>query len=257
MKILLLGHNGMLGHMILKYFIKNNIEIQTMEHRWETDAFKNFIKSSDASFLINCIGAIPQKIKEWENFKLINIDLPIFLAKNFKGKILHPTTDCEFNGDININKYYKKNSIKDANDNYGISKAYASLVLEKYKNVKQLRTSIIGPELYGKKSLMEWLINEKGQIYGFSNHYWNGITTLEWAKQSLNIIKKWNKTSKVVQLGTKPISKYELLDLINNIYFLQKKIIPRETESVNKCLKSDFNIKSLKKQLEELRKFYE
>lgn len=257
MKILILGHKGMLGHMVLKYFKKNNVSIETLEHRWPTNQFKNFIKKSNADYIINCIGAIPQKTKEWENFKLINIDLPIFLAETFKGKILHPTTDCEFNGKMKTNKFYSKNSVKDASDNYGISKAYASIILAKFKNVKQLRTSIIGPEIYTKKSLMEWFINQKKEIHGFLNHYWNGITTLEWAKQSLIIINNWNKKPSVVQIGTKVISKYKLLNLINAIYNLNKKIIPHKTEDINKCLKSDFKVKDLEEQIKELRAFDE
>jgi dTDP-4-dehydrorhamnose reductase len=257
MNILVLGHKGMLGHMLVKYLLSQNIKVKTIDARWPTEEFRTLIKKSKSDFLINCIGAIPQKTNKWEDFKLINIDLPLFLAKNFNGKILHPTTDCEFSGDLGINRFYLKDDIKDATDNYGISKAYASKVLERYNNVKQLRTSIIGPEMHGKRSLMEWFLNEKDKIYGFRNHYWNGITTFEWSKQAFKIINNWNKKNKVIQLGVERISKYDLLRLIDRIYDSRKHIIPKKTDNINKCLKTDFRIKPLESQLKELKDFYE
>lgn len=257
MKILILGHKGMLGHMVVKYFLKKNVNIEITEDRWPTEEFQALIKKSKSNFLINCIGAIPQKNNKWENFKSINIDLPLFLAKNFNGKILHPTTDCEFSGDLKVNKFYSKNDIKDAQDDYGISKAYISKILEKFNNVKQLRTSIIGPEVYGKKSLMEWFFNQKDKVNGFHNHYWNGITTLEWSIQAFSIVKNWKEKDKVIQIGTEKITKYNLLKLINNVYNLKKDIISKKTIIINKCLKTDFKIKPLKNQLDELKNFYE
>ena len=43
MKILVLGHKGMLGHMVYKYFVENNFEISTTSKRWPSSDFKDFI----------------------------------------------------------------------------------------------------------------------------------------------------------------------------------------------------------------------
>lgn len=46
MKILVLGHNGMLGHMVVKHLKFQNEEIVTTDLKWETDDFKEYIKNS-------------------------------------------------------------------------------------------------------------------------------------------------------------------------------------------------------------------
>ena len=256
MKILVLGHNGMLGHTVVKYLKSQNEEIVTTDLRWETDEFKDYIKNSTCDYLINCIGSIPQKKPNWEKYKSVNILLPIFLSDNFKGRIIHPTTDCEFDGKISELSYYASNEHATALDDYGLSKAYASIVLKTKNNVKQLRTSIIGPELYNKVSLMEWFFKQNETANGYANHYWNGITTLEWAKQVHKIIKDWNKFEQITQIGTDKISKYKLLCLINKIFECKKNIISINVDTVNKCLKTDYTLQSLEDQLVELKKFY-
>lgn len=256
MKILVLGHNGMLGHMVVKYLKSQNEEIVTTDLRWETDEFGNYIKNSTCEYLINCIGSIPQKKPNWEKYKSVNILLPIFLSDNFKGRIIHPTTDCEFDGKISEISYYASNEHATALDDYGLSKAYASGVLKTKNNVKQLRTSIIGPELYNKVSLMEWFFKQTTNVNGYANHYWNGITTLEWSKQAHKIINNWGDYYQVTQLGTDKTNKYELLRLINKIFESNKNIISINVDTVNKCLKTDYCIQSLETQLIDLKKFY-
>ena len=139
-------------------------------------------------------------------------------------------------------------------DIYGKSKRLASELLNDFNNVFEIRTSIIGPEIYDKKSLFEWILNknETEQVNGYINHFWNGITTLQWAKLLHDFIQ--NETfSKKIQIGTDRIDKFNLLKMICSIFNLKRNIIEFETkETVNKCLKSDINILSLEKQLQEL-----
>lgn len=255
MKILVLGHNGMLGHMVVKYLKTQNEDVVTTNLKWETEEFKQFIKDSKCEYLINCIGSIPQKKPTWEMYKSVNILLPTFLADNFGGKIIHPTTDCEFDGKISERSFYSSKEPATALDDYGISKAYASIVLKAKNNVKQIRTSIIGPELYNKVSLMEWFFKQTGNVTGYANHYWNGITTLEWAKQSHKIIRNWNDYDIVTQIGTDKTNKYELLCLINKIFESNKNIISIKVDSVNKCLESDYKLPSLELQILEMKQF--
>ena len=256
MKILVLGHNGMLGHMVAKYLKTQNEDVVTTDLKWETEEFKQFITDSKCEYLINCIGSIPQKKPTWDQYKSINILLPNFLADNFSGKIIHPTTDCEFDGKISEYSFYSSQEPATALDDYGISKAYTSVFLKTKNNVKQIRTSIIGPELRNKVSLMEWFFKQTGNVTGYANHYWNGITTLEWAKQAHKIINNWNEYDQVTQLGTDKTNKYELLCLINKIFESNKNIISINVARVNKCLKTDYAIQSLENQLIELKKFY-
>ena len=42
-KILILGHKGMLGHMV-KLYMEQFYHVETIEHRWPFDDFKNSIR---------------------------------------------------------------------------------------------------------------------------------------------------------------------------------------------------------------------
>lgn len=259
MKVLVLGHNGMLGHMVFKYLSDQGVTVFEMPVRWPEDIFKSSILNNlaDIEYIINCIGAIPQHKKyQFEDFVNINVALPVWLARNTNCKIIHPTTDCEFSGEIPEYLSYKKTDIKDARDNYGLSKAMASEILEWFPNVKQIRTSIFGPELKNKVSIFEWFLSQPKEAKGYTNHFWNGVTTLQWAKLALTMMNSWELYDNVVQVGTDPIPKVKLLELINKVFEANKTIVPVEHIYCNKCLKSDFKVKSLEEQLIELKKFY-
>lgn len=255
MTILILGHKGMLGHMIHKYFLHLNLCVETIDYRWPSEEFKDAIKNSNADYLINCIAAIPQK--SYEDYSNLNIKLPIWIAKNFKGKIIHPATDGEFCGDIPISELYDRNTPRDAYDDYGLSKACVGAILADYTNVKQLRTSINGPELNNGVTLYSWFRNQTDVVNCIDNHYWSGITTLEWAKNAFYIISNWEKYPNITQLSTECITKMELLSTINDVFNLNKKLIPvSSTNTINRCLKSDYMLPTLKEQFIELKEFY-
>ena len=89
MKILVLGHKGMLGHMVYKYFIEKNFEVSTTSKRWPSSNFKDFIYEFNGDYIVNCIANIPQK--KSKNFD-INVDFPIWLddkALFYNMKIIH------------------------------------------------------------------------------------------------------------------------------------------------------------------------
>lgn len=238
MKILILGHNGMLGHMVYKYYKNNNYEVDIISDRWPSESFKQEIIDSNADFLINCIGSIPQR----KNNFSINYELPIWLDDNFKGKIIHPGTDCEID-----------------NDEYGISKRKASDWLKSNsKRTKILKSSIIGPEINSTASLMEWVLSnpDGSEIRGYDNHWWNGNTTLEWAKISENILTNWDEYDIENIYSCNCVNKYDLVSMIVYIFNRNIKVNSYTTEKeVKKCLDGIFT-KNIKEQLEELIKFY-
>ena len=52
MRILILGHTGMLGHMVHKYLTSKLLTVETAQHRWPSQEFKEFIKDYDGDFII-------------------------------------------------------------------------------------------------------------------------------------------------------------------------------------------------------------
>tara|TARA_R110002167_G_scaffold328959_3_gene535553 strand:+ start:6812 stop:7516 length:705 start_codon:yes stop_codon:yes gene_type:complete len=232
MKVLVLGHKGMLGHMVVKYLTDNNIDVVTTNVRWPESPFKLGIK---LDYVINCIGAIPQRT---DNFD-INWHLPIWLDLHSPCKVIHPGTDCEMD-----------------DDEYGISKRIASnYIINSGNQTKILKTSIIGPELNGNSSLLEWFLSQKEEVFGYTKAMWNGNTTLEWAKQCLCLIQNWNDYSSLTILESNLVNKFELLSLFKEVFNKDTLITPKNLGK-DKTLSGDILTPQLKLQLTELKNYY-
>jgi len=237
MNILVLGHNGMLGHMVVKYLTDIGHSIHTITEIFPTSEFKDNLLKFDGDYIINCIGAIPQKVKIFN----INYELPIWLELNSKIKIIHPGTDCE----IDI-------------DEYGQSKKQArEYIVSSGTHTKILKTSIIGPEISGGVSLLYWFLKNTSPIVnGYSYAMWSGITTLEWAKQCNNLMNNWAKykTENVIQ--GECLSKFDLLITIKNIFNKNIEVIPNDSVKINKCLIGNIQTPPIETQLIELKQYY-
>lgn len=256
MKVIVLGHNGMLGHILVKFLLEKNIQVITTDSRWKSKEFISFIKETNADHIVNCIGQIPQKNKPTDQYIINNFELPIFLSENSKAYLTHVTTDCEFAG-TTYKKEYTINDLPDSQDEYGRSKRIATEQLLKNNNCSIIRSSIIGPELSFKKSLWEWFVNcDLENINGYSNHFWNGVTTLEWSSKYLDLIinKKLNKG--LIQLGSPIVSKYDILQYLNKNLNLNKNILKFETDFLSKTLKPDYLSCDLEKQIKQLIDWY-
>ena len=237
MRVLVLGHTGMLGHMVAKVLEAQGHEILTTKYRWPSNEFKENVKNRRKEVVINCIGAIHQRTNDFD----VNTTLPIWLDENLTDSvILHPGTDCEIDS-----------------DDYGTSKRIASKwIKEKGSRTKIIKTSIIGPELNKSNSLLEWFLsNEDGkEVYGYINHFWNGNTTLTWALEACKIIRNWNSEEVETILRSQPISKYELLSIINEVYCRSIIINEHRTEiSVDKCLSGGRLMLPIREQLMSLK----
>ena len=66
MRVLVLGHKGMLGHMVVKYLKDNNINVITIDKKYPLSSQQ--IKQFKGDYIINCIGAIPQKTNDCNAF---------------------------------------------------------------------------------------------------------------------------------------------------------------------------------------------
>ena len=239
MNIVLFGSTGMLGRYVYLNFKNgyNVICIKREQFDIENDEWCKLecllcdnLKEND--IIINCAGIIPQKIKN-DNFKTyirVNTLFPHKLneiSKKIRCRLIHITTDCVFDGSKGN---YSVNDIHTAKDIYGISKSQGEP-----EDATIIRTSIIGEELTGKKSLIEWVKSrENCTINGYTNHCWNGVTCFELAKY-INIIIDKNAFWSGVRHICSPniVTKYELCCYINEIYKLNINIEKYE-DSISK-----------------------
>ena len=273
-KILIFGITGMLGRYIYSYF-KNNTEIEIIhiEYHVSLENFENLEEIlllnniNKETCIINCIGQIPQRKNNKNNnvYYIVNSLFPHLLwsiVKKYNAKMIQPTTDCVFSGNKNGGQYLETDQ-HDEDGHYGMSKSLGEPL-----GCTVIRTSIIGRELINKKSLMEWIIDSyaKGNIInGYTNHYWNGITCLEYCKVIEKIISNnlfWSGIRHIFSPNT--LTKYEMAVTIVETFFnvdkskINTNIIPTKTiETINKTLSSiypnDFEIQDLERQINELK----
>jgi dTDP-4-dehydrorhamnose reductase len=260
-KLIVLGHTGMLGRYITSYF--KNIEIFTPSYRISnntkgSDIEAELLKCSIDSdtCVINCIGLIPQRNPDnIKMYYLVNSIFPHLLleiCRKYGAEMIQPTTDCVFSG---IKGQYIETDTHDETNAYGMSKS-----IGEPPDCTVIRTSIIGEEVYNKRSFLEFVKTSKGQIYGWDNHLWNGITCLEYCKIIDTIISKdlfWKGVKHI--FSPNPVTKYELACIIKDTYGLDVTILKTSTETCDKTLNSiysnTFEISDIRQQIIELRKY--
>lgn len=250
MKILILGSSGILSKTLQLYLSKKNIDFLTISR--ERNSNRNFYLKNISNFknleqlifkikpkyIINCIG-VTKFNNTYKNKKLtilLNTKMPIYLAELCKlNKIyfLHISTDCVFSGKKGN---YSDNSYKDTKDLYGLSKNKGEV---KNKFTATIRTSFIGPELNTKKSLLSWFLNEENFVRGYNKAFFSGLTSLELCKIIYNyFIKKNILQNKIINIGSRRISKFTLLTKIRKIFKKKINIVRYQNFTIDRSLDS-------------------
>jgi dTDP-4-dehydrorhamnose reductase len=257
-KILLLGATGMAGHIVYYYlYSTGRYDIVNVVFRNKlTDdsivldiidkvAVENLIEKQQPDIIINCVGILIKGSQTYpENAIYINAYFPHFLkmlSDKYDSKLIHISTDCVFSGQKGN---YSEVDFRDADDVYGRSKALGEIINKKDLTI---RTSIIGPELKQTgEGLFHWFMNQTGNIKGYVNAIWSGVTTLELAKAIDFAIEK-NSTGLVQLSNGISINKYDLLLLFQKIWEkYDVKILSFTNDNIDKSIiksaKFDYNV---------------
>ena len=226
MKFFILGCNGMAGHIIALYLKEQGHQVvgfarsksdfvdTVIGDAFDTDLIEKCIKKGAYDVVINCIGMLNQFA---ENDKaaasFLNGYLPHFLAKITRGtqtQLIHMSTDCVFSGKTGP---YTENSIPDGATFYDRSKALGEVIDD--KNLT-LRNSIVGPDIKATGiGLLNWFMQQEGEVNGYTGAMWTGQTTLQLAK-TMEAAAKAKVSGLINAVPSTNISKYELLKLFNH-----------------------------------------
>ena len=270
MKLIILGASGMLGHMVLYYFKKKrknvisysrsptNIEwfdeSLTRIPEYSKQYISDLIQHHRPCKVINCVAMtdISEYSKEGH---FINSELPTLLAeildqKKDRSQLIQISTNGVFSGK---GGYYTESDLPDANDAYGKSKLKGEVVHFPHLTI---RASIIGAELQSNNGLLEWFLNQKKDVKGYTEEKWNGVTTLEYAKFIDWAINQ--ELSGLIHFFSKKISKNDLLHIIKEVYGKNITINPDNTVKSDRTLntkRSDMNfiVQSHREMLTELK----
>ena len=260
MRILILGGSGMLGHRLW-------IELSKVHDAWITvrasatmipdlpgvdrnwiregveatnfDAVSRAITSIQPNVVINCIGIVKQLPLSNDPVTSIEINALLphrisLISREAKIRIIHFSTDCVFSGRKGM--AYTEDDQPDAEDLYGRTKFLGEVSYPPH--TLTLRTSIIGRELRTRHGLVEWFLSQRQAVNGYQKAIFSGFTTGAIATILIDHVLPNPQLTGVYHLSSYPISKYELLQLINKEYGLGKEIKPDTSVVCNRILDS-------------------
>ena len=227
MKLLILGSDGMLGHVVKMYFEEKDYDVVCTTRRDEKSELyfnitnsvgeiERIIKRVKPDVVINCIGILNKVADEHKALAiLINSYLPHYLDEisvenNFK--LIHVSTDCVFDGKTGN---YDEMSIPNETNMYGRTKALGEVINDRSVT---LRTSIVGPDINENGvGLFKWFMEQEGEVGGYDRVLWTGITTI-WFARCMEMAIENNLTGLHHCVNNDVISKYDLLVLFKKYF---------------------------------------
>ncbi len=244
-KVLVLGGSGMLGAMVTDFLSRGGEFQVTATVRdgrlaercaaripgagWRLfdaeggDPELELLLSEPYDWIVNAIGVIKPYIRDDDPVSVerairVNALFPHLLAKALGGerpRVLQIATDCVYSG---IAGNYPEDAPHDPYDVYGKTK---SLGEAQSAGVRHIRCSIIGPEPKGHVSLLDWFRGRPrdAEVTGFTNHRWNGVTTLHFAKVCAGIVREEpDLPSRVHLVPSDDLTKAEMLEAFSAVY---------------------------------------
>lgn len=226
MKFLILGCNGMAGHIISLYLTEQGHDVTGFARTKSAfvptiigdasdfELLKGVLAAGKYDSVINAIGLLNQFAESnHSGAALLNGCLPHFLAATTDGtptQVIHMSTDCVFSGK---DGRYTEDSLPDGGTFYDRSKAIGEL--NDGKNIT-LRNSIVGPDIKASGiGLLNWFMQQPGpRVKGFTGAIWTGQTTLQLAK-TMEAAAKERAHGLVNAVPSDSITKYNLLRLFN------------------------------------------
>jgi len=146
-------------------------------------------------------------------------------------RLVHVSTDCVFSGRKGA---YRESDPSDAEDVYGRSKFLGEVA---GPGAVTLRTSIIGRELSVERGLVEWFLSQRGRkVKGFTKAVFSGLTTLELSKVIRRVLADWVELEGLYHVAAEPVTKFDLLKLIRDVYRLDVEIEPDDSLACDRSL---------------------
>jgi len=259
-KVLVLGASGMLGNAMLRVFASSPgyavigsvratslissalpapsvAQIVRGVDLEKPDSLIQLFADVRPDVVINCIGLVKQLAEADDPLVAlpINAMLPHRLARlcgMIGARLIHISTDCVFSGAQGM---YRETDRPDAVDLYGQSKHLGEV---DYPHAITLRTSIIGHELGSPHGLLGWFLSQNGRVKGFTNAIFSGLPTCEMARIIRDFVLPRPELHGVHHVSAAPITKFDLLKLIADVYAKSIEIEPDPRLVIDRSLDS-------------------
>jgi len=260
MKVLILGVTGMLGNAMFRV-LSERADLAVYGTARSNSACQHFsdnlsgriivgtdVENNDSlvrafaavrpDVVVNCVGLVKQLADANDPLQAVPINtlLPHRLAALCQAtgaRLVHISTDCVFSG---AKGNYLETDQPDAYDLYGRSKLLGEV---DYPHAITLRTSIIGHELSGNRSLVNWFLAQQGAVKGFTRAIFSGLPTVELASVVRDVVLPRKELHGLYHVSAKPINKFDLLQLVAKVYRKNIEINPSEELVIDRSLNSD------------------
>ena len=260
MRVMVLGVTGMLGNAVFRV-LSTNPDLSVFgtarsegSRRFFSEALAERIvlgvdvESQDSlikafgsirpDVVINCVGLVKQLADANDPLQAVPINtlLPHRLAalcQAVGARLVHISTDCVFSGEKGG---YLESDFPDAYDLYGRSKLLGEV---DYPHAITLRTSIIGRELTGHRSLVGWFLAQQGTVQGFTGAIFSGLPTMELARVINEYVLPRTDLHGLYHVAAKPINKYDLLKLVAKTYGKETEVVPSDRLTIDRSLNAD------------------
>ena len=174
--------------------------------------------------VINCVGLVKQKMDSDSYIESIEINalLPhklYVMSNRYGAKLIQISTDCVFTCEEGVKSQM---DIPNAGDLYGRTKYLGEV---NYGSALTLRTSIVGRQISGQESFFEWVLSQERKIAsGYRNALYTGLTTYALSRVISEVISHHFALSGLWQVASEPISKFELMNKLNQALALDIEI---------------------------------
>lgn len=259
MVVLVLGAAGMLGHRVMldlasRFDLVGTVRGPAAAHAGhpvlgrmrllggviadDVAGVERAIAEVHPAAVVNCIGVIKQLPAARDPLPAIAINalFPHQLARACRSagaRLVHISTDCVFSG---RKGRYTEDDPSDAEDLYGRTKYLGEV---DGPGCVTLRTSIIGRELKGHVGLVDWFLSQRGRtVGGYARAIYTGFTAQRLAGLIGDLLERHPEIEGLWQVSSDPISKYELLDLLNRAFDLGATLQRDETFVCDRSLDS-------------------
>lgn len=148
-------------------------------------------------------------------------------------KLVHVTTDCVYDGNLEYPHHYDESSPLTPTDMYSRSKVAGEAG---HVNV---RTSFIGR---GKHGLLNWFLNSPRLVKGYSNVWWSGLTADELAVQLLKVASNVDAYPSTVICAGETHNKCEVLGMLNAALNLGHIVVPEPEPVLNRAMCSKYDL---------------
>lgn len=258
-RVLVLGSGGMLGHKVLQRLAAGHDVVGTLRGdpgdppygRIPLFAETPIIGGVDATawptvaaaldrtapdVVVNAIGVVKQREAAHDPIPSITVNalLPHLLAAacaTAGARLIHISTDCVFSGGRGT---YTEDDVPDATDLYGRSKLLGEVADRDH--VLTLRTSLVGRELTGFRSLLEWFLRAGPRVTGYRRAIFSGVSTLWMADCVARLIDDHRDLHGLYQVASPAIDKHALLGLFAEAFATGTEVVADDAVAIDRSL---------------------